>query len=198
MLHHVESPVVTESTLRLSPLATSAPGEVLEETALQQDVLALFDRFRDPLLRYVCANGIAVGEGEDVVQEVFLLLFRHLQRGGSRSNLQGWLFRVAHNLTLKRRARLWRDAARGPRDVQAAVLLIDPEPSPDLRLVERERRHRLWSVFCALSLRERQCLHLRHDGLRYREIATLLGISLGAVAKTVARAIGRLERADER
>jgi hypothetical protein len=31
----------------LSPLATSAAGGLLEQTALQQDVLALFDRFRD-------------------------------------------------------------------------------------------------------------------------------------------------------
>jgi RNA polymerase sigma-70 factor (ECF subfamily) len=56
----------------------------------------------------------------------------------------------------------------------------------------------MWSVLSALSQRERQCLHLRHDGLRYREIAKVLGISLGAVAKSVARAIGRLERADQR
>ena len=188
------SSATRESTLRLSALETS---DVLEEMALQQDVLALFDRFREPLVRYVCACGIAAGEGEDVVQEVFLLLFRHLQRGRSRSNLQGWLFRVAHNLALKRRARLWREAARVQREVQTA-LRIDPELTPELRLVDRERRQRLCSVFSALTQRERQCLHLRHDGLRYREIAKLLGISLGAVAKSVARAIGRLERADQR
>ena len=194
----VISSATPESTLSLSSLGRSASGELLDQTAVQQDVLALFDRFRDPLLRYVCASGIAVGEGEDVVQEVFLLLFRHLQRGGSRSNLQGWLFRVAHNLALKRRARLRREAARVQHDFQSALLLIDPEPSPERRLVDRERRHRLWSVLSALPERERQCLHLRHDGLRYREIAKVLGISLGAVAKLLARAIGRLERADER
>jgi RNA polymerase sigma-70 factor (ECF subfamily) len=67
-----------------------------------------------------------------------------------------------------------------------------------LRLVDHERRRRLRSVLNALPQRERQCLHLRHDGLRYREIARVLGISLGAVAKLLARAIGRLERADQR
>jgi RNA polymerase sigma-70 factor (ECF subfamily) len=76
--------------------------------------------------------------------------------------------------------------------------VIDPEPDPELRLVDGERRHRLRSVLNALPERERQCLHLRHDGLRYREIAKVLGISLGAVAKLLARAIGRLERADQR
>jgi RNA polymerase sigma-70 factor (ECF subfamily) len=53
-------------------------------------------------------------------------------------------------------------------------------------------------VLNALPQRERQCLHLRNDGLRYREIAKVLGISLGAVAKLLTHAIGRLERADQR
>jgi RNA polymerase sigma-70 factor (ECF subfamily) len=53
-------------------------------------------------------------------------------------------------------------------------------------------------VVDALPERERLCLHLRHDGLRYRDIAKVLDISLGAVAKLLARAIARLERTDQR
>jgi RNA polymerase sigma-70 factor (ECF subfamily) len=194
----VISSATPQSTVNLPSLAPSRAAEVLEQTALQQDVLVLFDRFRDPLLRYVYTCGIAVDESEDVVQEVFLLLFRHLQRGGSRSNLQGWLFRVAHNLALKQRARLRREAARVQCDLHSALSVIDSGPDPELRLVDDERRRRLRSVVNALPQRERQCLHLRNDGLRYREIARVLGISLGAVAKLLARAIGRLERADPR
>jgi RNA polymerase sigma-70 factor, ECF subfamily len=194
----VISSATPPTILSLPSLAPNRPAEVLEQTAVQQDVLVLFDRFRDPLLRYVCTCGIAVGESEDVVQEVFLLLFRHLQRGGSRSNLQGWLFRVGHNLALKRRARLRREAARLQCDLESALSVIDSGLDPELRLVDHERRRRLRSVLNALPQRERQCLHLRNDGLRYREIAKVLGISLGGVAKLLARAIGRLERADQR
>jgi RNA polymerase sigma-70 factor (ECF subfamily) len=62
-----------------------------------------------------------MGDGEDVVQDVFLEVFRHLQRGGSRLNLQGWLFRVAHNLALKRRTRQCREATAVQRGLQPAL-----------------------------------------------------------------------------
>lgn len=151
----------------------------------------------DPLLRYVCAVGIPVGEGEDLIQEVFLALFRHLRRNGSRSNLQGWLFRVAHNLALKRRVRLRREHARRRSDVRPAMALIDPGDDPEARLLDHHRRKRLRSVFDALPERDQQCLHLRGSGLRYREIARVLDVSLGTVAKTLTRAVARLQRADE-
>jgi RNA polymerase sigma-70 factor (ECF subfamily) len=192
----ISSATTSDSTL--PSVAPRRPAEVLEHAALKQDVLVYFDRFHAPLLGYVCSCGLALGDGEDVVQDVFLLLFRHLQRDRSRANLEGWLFRVAHNLALKLRARQRREAAWVLHDLQPASVVIDPDPNPELRLVDCERRHRLRSVLNALPERERQCLHLRHKGLRYREIANVLEISLGAVAKTVARAIGRLERADQR
>jgi len=58
----------------------------------------LFEQFRNPLLRYALSFGLSVHDGEEVIQEVFIALFRHLQLQRSRKNLRGWIFRVAHNL----------------------------------------------------------------------------------------------------
>ncbi len=44
-----------------------------------------------------------------MLQEVFLALFQHLRQGKSRANLQGWIFRVAHNSALKCRLRTRRE-----------------------------------------------------------------------------------------
>src|SRR5580704_376389 len=68
---------------------------------IEREVMDLFDQFRDPLLRYALSFGIPVHDAEEVVQDVFLSLFRHLQLRSSRKNLRGWLFRVDHNLALK-------------------------------------------------------------------------------------------------
>ena len=75
---------------------------------VEADVLALFDRCAPPLLRYVASFGLGTAETEDIVQDAFLALFRHLYLGRDRSNLRGWLFQVAHNLALKERRRLQR------------------------------------------------------------------------------------------
>ena len=53
------------------------------------------------------------------------------------------------------------------------------------------------AVLNALPERDRHCVHLRGHGLRYRDIARVLGMSLGAVAKSLTRSIARLHRADE-
>jgi RNA polymerase sigma-70 factor (ECF subfamily) len=165
-----------------------------EAARVEARVLALFDEFRDPLLRYVCAFGLAPGDGEDVIQEVFLALFRHLRAGGAEINLQGWLFRVAHNLALKRR--MERRRVESHFGLHAVCASRDPRRDPEEQLADLERQRRLVAVLNALPERDRRCLHLRGDGLRYRDIARVLGISLGAVAKSIARSIARLERSD--
>ncbi len=185
-----------DSVIDLSLLgAAVADGRIVPAT-VEQEVMVLFDRCGPPLLRYVSSFGLRNEEAEDVVQEVFLSLFRHLRLGRSRSHLRGWLFRVAHNLALKQRARVHKRQANRSWDDAAAAQRADPSPDPESCLVQIERQQRLTSVLCALPERDRQCVFLRAEGLRYREIAEVLGISLGAVAKCLARSMTRLVNAD--
>jgi len=53
------------------------------------------------------------------------------------------------------------------------------------------------NVLRALPANDRRCLYLRAEGLRYRQIADATGMSLGAVAKSLARSIGRMVSADD-
>jgi RNA polymerase sigma-70 factor (ECF subfamily) len=186
------TPPPSESTIELSSFV-SFDRSSLDHAGLQADVLAFFDELRDPLLRYVCSLGIGVREAEDVVQDTFVALYKHLLAGKDRANLQGWLFRVAHNLALKQRTRRRIDAVRLAAVDEAAnsrAAGYDPERA----LISHERHRQVIAVIRALPDRERRCLHLRAAGLPYRDIAHVLGISLGAVAKSVARAVGRLGR----
>jgi RNA polymerase sigma-70 factor (ECF subfamily) len=185
-----------DSVIDLSLLGV-ADGQPISPARIEQDVMLLFDRCGPALLRYVASFGLRSEEAEDVVQEVFLSLFRHLRLGRSRSHLRGWLFRVAHNLALKQRASLQKRRSNRSWDDAAAAQRVDPSPDPELRLAETERRRRLTSVLHALPERDRRCVFLRAEGLRYREIADALGISLGSVAKSLTRSITRFVNADQ-
>jgi RNA polymerase sigma-70 factor (ECF subfamily) len=162
----------------------SAPGE------LEQEVIRLFTALRHPLLRYLVGIGLGIHDAEEIGQEVFLALFQHLRAGKSRCNLRGWVFRVAHNLGLKRRERV-RESGELP-------AVADPSPNPEDQFSSAQRNMRILAVVGALPEQDRACLDLRAEGLRYREIAQVLGMSLGAVSMSLARSVARIARAAER
>jgi RNA polymerase sigma-70 factor (ECF subfamily) len=157
----------------------------------------LFEELRERLLRYLLVLGLSAHDGEEIIQESFLLLFQHLQRGKSRENLRGWIFRVARNLGLKQRMA---NQLRLRRIVEFDETLpeqhVDRNPNPEEQLRNKERRSRLLAVVNALSEQDQSCLCMRAEGLRYREIAEALGISLGSVAASLARSLARLGRVD--
>ena len=157
-----------------------------------EETVELFERHRSGLLRYLLSFGLTVEDGEEIVQEVFLALFGHLRRGKPRANLDGWVFRVAHNLALKKRTLLRRETAA---DAQERV---DAALDPEALMEAVQRQDRLLAVMRVLPETDRLCLALRAEGLRYREIAGVLGISLGGVANSLERSLTRLARADRR
>jgi RNA polymerase sigma-70 factor (ECF subfamily) len=177
-------------TLPVLRTASSADTSHSRER-MQAEVVSLFDQFREPLLRYLASLGLAFPDGEEVLQEVFLALFLHLNAGKSRENLRGWLFRVAHNLALKRRTRT-------RQDLPVDDTVIEPGPNPEDQLLRSQIRVRLMAVVKALPEQDRECLFLRAEGLRYREIAGILDMSLGAVSLSLARSLARIARAAER
>jgi RNA polymerase sigma-70 factor, ECF subfamily len=172
-------------------------GKASGSTLIEMAVTELFEQSRHGMLRYLTSLGLCLHDGEEIIQEVFLLLFQLLQHHRSHENLRGWLFRVAHNLALKKRAANQANTDRNdclfPPDEHH-----DPGPSPEERFFLEQRRHRLLSVMQALPEQDQYCLYLRAEGLRYREIAEILDVSLGSVSKSLTRAIQRLSNAGYR
>ena len=177
------------------PAVLSDRAAMLE--AAQHDVLSFYDEHAPSLLRYARSFGLSDEAAEDVVQDAFVALFRHLVLDRPRHNLAGWLFRVTRNLSLKQRRRAGMSSA----DLFTSLVLerlVDPADTPEERLAFDQRHRRLQSVVQALAPRDRQCVYLRSEGRSYREIAGALGMSLGGVAKSLARALSRLASADRR
>lgn len=190
-------PADSVGELSLAPPIVADAGVVAEgQSQLECEVISLFDQFRSQILRYVLSFGLSVHDAEEVAQDVFLALFQHLMLGKSRRNLRGWIFRVAHNIALKQRYAnsRWRDKIEC--DWNLAEMQSDRSPSPEDHASSTQRRKRLLTVFLALPQDDRCCLRLRAEGLRYREIAEVVGRSLGAVSLSLTRSLARLMCAD--
>lgn len=159
-------------------------------SALELEIIDHFDQMRERLLRYLLGFGLSVHDCEEIVQETFLALFQHLNRGRSRRNLRGWLFRVAHNLGLRKRQR-----TRLTEEIGDSV--VDPTPNPEDQFATSQTQKRLLAVVNALPEQDRRCLTLRAEGFCYREIAEILDMSLGGVALALGRSLARIARAAE-
>ena len=157
--------------------------------SIDREATTLFRELRKPLLRYLVCLGLSPDEAQDVVQDAFLSLLRHLSSGGSQDNIRSWLFRVAHNRARNRQVSYDRRFS-APLDDNAESAL--DEATPEQVLLEKEKRERLGNAIRTLATSERECLLLRANGLRYREIGEVLGIATSTVADIVDRAVKKL------
>ena len=165
----------------------------LEDVTLRHVVLEQYDQEHVALLRYLSFLGVDRETGQEIVQESFLKLHEHLLVGGDRTNLRAWLYRVSHNL-----ARNIQTSFRAARtdyfpDLGANSDLVDKDVSVEERLLEAERIKRFQVALTQLTRAQRECLTLRTQGLKYREIADILQLSVSTVGENVARGLERLK-----
>jgi RNA polymerase sigma-70 factor (ECF subfamily) len=144
---------------------------------------------RTPILRHLMWMNLAPDQAEDILQEAFLRLYQQLQRSEfARTNLHGWTWRVAHNLGVNLRLTINRRQNGAEIDLEGvAPRLADPKPTPEQNVLRKHGEQQVDYGFRRLNERERQCIHLRAQGLGYRQIASVLGIGRSTVADTLDR-----------
>jgi len=161
----------------------------LRFAARSSEVTVLYRELRKPLLRYLVCLGLSSDEAQDVVQDSFVSLQRHLAGGGTQDNIRGWLFRVAHNQARNRQSSYHR---RFLHPLDSEMDFVAADATPEKAILEKEKFRRLRAAVGLLPESERECLLLRAGGLRYREIGDVLGLATSTVADTVERAIKKL------
>jgi RNA polymerase sigma-70 factor (ECF subfamily) len=180
----------------LSLLGLSTDTGLEGSVSLQEQVKAEFLLHRDSVYRYLRALRASPATAEELAQEAFLRLFRYLRAGNQLRDPATWVLRVAHNLWRdEQRKASWRQemSENDPPDRLAAERR-DPQPGAEERLLLHEREERLAALLETLTPFEQQALHLRAEGLRYREIATVMGSNISTVASSIRRAVERLGR----
>ncbi|MGM0669421.1 MAG: sigma-70 family RNA polymerase sigma factor [Gemmatimonadota bacterium] len=153
------------------------------------DINALFDEVYPSLFRYCHRLTADTDAAEDVAQETFVRLLER-RPDGVGDGLRPWMYRVATNL-IRDRAR--QEANRGR--ILAGVPPRDPTPSPEGMLERSEEIRKVREVLNRLSLRDREMLILRQEGLSYKEIAQVLDVAPTSVGTLLARSLKRFATA---
>lgn len=164
---------------------------------------ALFDLYHRRVFGLLYRLTGSRDSAEDLLQETFLRLVRHIGSYDHAGRFEAWLFRIAANLA---RDHARKHRRRGPTasldgDADGTGLLdrLAAEPDdPASGLLAEEQRRRLAELLERLSPQDREILMLRHYGeLSFQEIAELLGIPLGTALARAHRALKRLRASFE-
>ncbi len=166
-----------------------------EKDLTRIQVIELYDQLRAPLLGYLISIDLMPQEADDIIQDTFLQLHRFLGSNGKLKNPRSWVFSVAHNLATNLRKRERRlISANGELEPSIDRENGATNPSPEDIFLHNERFRCLEVALSQLTEHQQACLQLRAEGLRYREIAEVLGMKVSAVSETLKRAVLRLMR----
>lgn len=162
--------------------------------SIQDRVVSLYETHREGIYRFLAGHGLLPGEAQDVTQDVFVDLFQALQKGTNVTSEQAWLYSVAGRAA----ADYWRRnrfAGHVELDLEAggaAANVRSGGTSPEVRAGNIDRLRRVAIGMAGLPKQQRMCIQLRMQGLRYREIASILGVSTSTAAEWLAAAVDRL------
>ncbi len=163
----------------------------------------LYERYRVPVSHFFMSRGFSTQEAEDLAQETFVRVYRNIGALRLDTSFEGWLFSVARNTwknALRARSTMKRQAETVPLetiidlDEASATEPGDPAENPEEQVLARERTQILRRAIEELPPKMRECVHLRvGQGLRYREIATIMRYSMTTVKSQLLEARRRLK-----
>ncbi len=155
-------------------------------------VTELFTSSYSATVRYAAHRCGSFDLAEDLVQEAFGALYVRLREGDRIREPLPWLMRTVHNMS----CRIWRKSQQQVEQAMPrAELEALPLPADALGGHQDSSRPHLEGFLSRLSPRERDVILLRAQGLRYREIASQLGISSNSVGTLLLRAMRKMRAA---
>ena len=157
---------------------------------------AIVERYQGRLLNFVYRIVSDRERAEDLVQEVFIRVHRHLARFDRSKKFSTWIYTIASNLAkneLRNRARnplvLFTSITQGWDDEERPLEFEDPNARPDDQFRKRHVREMVEDSVAKLPEHHREVFVLRElEGRSYEEIAEITHCNLGTVKSRLNRA----------
>lgn len=132
-------------------------------------------------------------EIEDIAQEVFIKVYKNLDKFHGDSSLYTWIYKIATNLCLdqikKRKDIIYMDEKLRVNDDEVEIQIPSDEKTQDELYEQKELKQKLEKCIDKLPEKQRAMIVLRDiKGLAYDEIAEILELKLGTVKSQINRA----------
>jgi len=155
----------------------------------------LYRRYRDRLIHFVTRKTGDPERAQDLVQEAFVRVTRHLHRFDTTKKFSTWVYTIAANLSkneLRNRARsplVLFQGLKNPDGEERPVEFPDRSMTPERLYRHRFLRSLVAETVAALPEHHRLVFQLRElEGKSYEEIAEIAGVNLGTVKSRLHRA----------
>ncbi len=148
----------------------------------------LIRRYLKPIFSFVCRYIGNEREAEDITQEVFVKVWRHLKKfNPDKGSFKTWLFSIAKNAAI--------DFFKRKKTAPLSESFADPAPSADKLLEQQGIARLLESAMSRLSPKYRMVVFLRYnDHFTFREISESLGEPLNTIKSRHRRALIQLKK----
>jgi RNA polymerase sigma factor (sigma-70 family) len=176
--------------MRPTRTSRSAAANVITVVACDDGLVIAYEAYAPQLRRFAIARLHDVAAADDVVQEAFIRLAIESRTSGKPDNERAWLYRVVTNLIVSG-ARHAAVVHRRSVLIQTAEVTVE---SPETQFLASERYQGLGSALEAAGADGRRGLILAAQGYSGREIAEMLGRSVGATRTLLCRARGNVRR----
>lgn len=163
--------------------------QLVEQVLTSPDYYScLMNRYVDALKRYVVRLGSNEIEADDILQEVFLNVYLHLNDFDRELKFSSWIYRIAHNQTI---------SVFRKNNVRPTIELTDllpwqemaQEVLPDVQADQEILRQKTKKILEKLNPKYREILVLRYfEEKDYSEISDILKKPMGTIATLVNRA----------
>ena len=149
----------------------------------------LYEEYYDKIARYVYVHISNKEEAEDIAGEVFLKALQSLKSYREQGvPMQGWLFRIAHNLTVDYLRKM-----NKRRTVPIDSVVLQGNDNPANTAEKNIEFERVSEAMQELTTEQREVINLRFfGGLTSKEVGGVLGKSDGAVREMQRAAIEKL------
>lgn len=187
-----------------SAIRTLAELKLLDDGALVAEYLrgetrafdALVDRYQTRLLNFIYRTVGDRERSEDLVQEAFIRVHRHMARFDHSKKFSTWIYTIASNLAkneLRNRSRnplvLFTTMTQGWEDEERPLEFEDSSMRPDDLFRKRHVRALVEETVAQLPKHHREVFVLRElEGRSYEEIADITHCNLGTVKSRLNRA----------